>query len=282
MKDLKVYSNEGLSIIKASEFLKADDLEFLLDNKSSFQEMFEKKKIWRSSVDMRVSVLNDVKFPDKASKYWQCVRECDAFYGYLVELSFDFRRNKIKLENLNRKIKQCRDDLEREMLKIDIEELEYIISNQTKQASERVREIREWIILMEQLDDGSFDTQDIDKSQLLSYSQSFIKKYMINKDNISGSEKVNLIGLLVTSLRYCQEKGVIDDLMCNLNEDEKEFLQSMEVKNSDNSLNINYEAKGYSNNKTNNKRQDYATTNNPNNKTISNNMEGTKRHDKIL
>lgn len=231
MKDLKVYSNEGLSIIKASQFLKEEDISFLLDNKSSFQEMFEKKKIWRSSVDMRVSVLNDVKFPDKASKYWQCLKECDAFYNYLIELSFDFRRNKVKLESLKRTLENCSDDLKSELLVIDIEELEYIISNQTKQAEERVREIKEWLILMEQLDDGSFNTQNIEKSQLLSYAASFLKKYMINKDSITGAEKTNLVGLLVTSIRYCNEKGIINELLDIISVDEREQLEKLGLYN---------------------------------------------------
>lgn len=231
MKDLKVYTNEGLSIIKASQFLKEKDIDFLLDNKNSFQAMFEKKKIWRSSVDMRVSVLNDVKFPDKASKYWQCVKECDAFYNYLIELSFEYRRNKVKLEGLKRSLKKCSDDLQRELIIIDIEELEYIISNQTKQAEERVREIREWFVLMEQLNDGSFNTNDVEKSQLISYATSFLKKYMINKDSITGAEKTNLIGLLFTSIRYCNEKGILKELLNIISTEEKKELELLGLYN---------------------------------------------------
>lgn len=231
MNDLTVHASEGLEIIKESDFLSASDIGFLVENKSVFQELFENKTIWRSGTDMRVSVLNDVKFPDKAAKYRQCARECDAFHGYLIDLSFEFRRNKVKLKLLERRLENVNDPLEQELVRIDIEELQYQIRNQTKQASERVRELREWILLMSQLDDGTWDSSDLDKTQLLSYAQSFIKKYMINQDHVSGSERTNLIGLLVTSLRYCEELGVMTELRESLNQDENKFLDGLEFEN---------------------------------------------------
>lgn len=239
MKDLTTYTKEVLTNIEQSNFLSQADFDFLVDHKKNFQEIFEKKKIWRSRIDMEVSVLNDVKFPDNASKYWQCVKECDAFYNYLIELSFQYRRNQVKLKQLIKQLEISKDEFQIESLKIDIEELNYIISNQIQQAKDRVREIREWIDLMQELDDGSFDTQNLESSQLLSYTSSFIKKYIATKDNISGSEKTNLTGLLVTSLRRCKEDGIEKELLGSLNPQESEFINTL-LKREDNEKVLRY------------------------------------------
>lgn len=233
MKDVSLYTQEGLSNIKQSNFLSEGDLNFIIDHKKNFQDLFEKKKIWRSRVDMEVSVLNDVKFPDNASKYWQCVRECDAFYNYLVELSFDFRRNQVKRKGLLRSLENNIDELEKELLQIDLEELEYIITNQIQQAKHRVREIKEWVDLMAKYDDGSFDSNNIESSQLLSYAQSFIKKYMATEDTMEGSEKINITGLLVTSLRRCEELNLTNQLLESLSEEEIDFLNKINNKKND-------------------------------------------------
>lgn len=229
MRDLTTYTQEVLSNIKQSKFLSDDDWGFLVKHKPDFQEIFEKKKIWRTSVDMEVSVLSDVKYPDNAAKYWQCVRECDAFYNYLIELSFEFRRNQVKLESLNRQIDKCTDDLQLELLTIDREELNYIISNQTKQAKERVRELKEWIRLMNKYNDNSFNPADQEQSQLLSYARSFIKKFDITKDSVSGSERTNLVGLLVTSLNKCAELDIMDDLYKSLTKEEVGLISQFKI-----------------------------------------------------
>ena len=91
-------------IIKKSDFLSDEDAEFLNDNILSIQENWEKRQVFRTETEMRISVLNDIKFPTPAAKYWQCVREQAVFYENLVVLSFDYRRNKIEQKKLKMKI----------------------------------------------------------------------------------------------------------------------------------------------------------------------------------
>ena len=52
-----------------------------------------------------MSVLQDAKYPTKASKYWQCVREQNVFLENLMSLSFDARRNEVKLKKIKTKIR---------------------------------------------------------------------------------------------------------------------------------------------------------------------------------
>ena len=50
------------------------------------------------------SVLNDAKYPTKAAKYWQCVREQNVFLENLMSLSFDYRRTEVKIKRLQEKL----------------------------------------------------------------------------------------------------------------------------------------------------------------------------------
>ena len=39
------------------------------------RDSWTKKQVFRTETEARISVLQDMKYPNKASKYWQCVRE---------------------------------------------------------------------------------------------------------------------------------------------------------------------------------------------------------------
>ena len=43
------------------------------------KDTWNKKQIFRTETEMRFSVLNDLRYPTKASKYWQCVREQNVY-----------------------------------------------------------------------------------------------------------------------------------------------------------------------------------------------------------
>ena len=60
-----------------------------------------------------MSVLQDAKYPTKASKYWQCVREQNVFLENLMSLSFDARRNEVKLKRLKQKLETEEDPIKK-------------------------------------------------------------------------------------------------------------------------------------------------------------------------
>ena len=74
---------------------------------------------------MRVSVLNDAKFPTNAGKYWQCVREQDVMFTELMRHSFEHREKRVELKKLKRKFEKETDDLELELLKVKIDKLNF-------------------------------------------------------------------------------------------------------------------------------------------------------------
>ena len=80
--------------------LPAEDFAAFKDMVGEFRDTLTKKQIFRTETEARISVLQDMKYPTKASKYWQCVREQNVFLENLMSLSFDYRRNDVKIKRL--------------------------------------------------------------------------------------------------------------------------------------------------------------------------------------
>ena len=165
---------------------------------SELRDTWTKKQVFRTETEMRMSVLQDAKYPTKASKYWQCVREQNVFLENLMSLSFDARRNEVKLKRLQEKLKTEEDPLKRELLQIDIDEKTYSVANMQLVARDRMREIKLWSTLKKEFDDGSFDTQDVNRHQLDSYHLIMKNKAETLTAGSSQPEVFNVLGQLQT------------------------------------------------------------------------------------
>jgi|TARA_R100000030_G_scaffold73745_1_gene56992 hypothetical protein len=175
------------------------------------RDTWTKKQIFRTETEMRFSVLNDLKYPTKAAKYWQCVREQNVYLENLMSLSFDYRRAEVKLKRLKQKLKDETDELKKELIQIDIDEKTYAKANMQLTAKDRMREIRLWSQLKKENDDGTFDKQDVNEHQLESYH-----KIMINRKNTltqgsSQPEVFNVLGQLETIERVKKERGQLEN-----------------------------------------------------------------------
>ena len=89
------------------------------------RDTWTKKQMFRTETEMQFSVLNDAKYPTKAAKYWQCVREQNVFLENLMTLSFEYRRAEVKIKRLQEKLEKEEDSLKKELLQIDIDEKTY-------------------------------------------------------------------------------------------------------------------------------------------------------------
>ena len=165
---------------------------------TELRDTWTKKQVFRTETEMRMSVLQDAKYPTKAAKYWQCVREQNVFLENLMSLSFDARRNEVKLKRLQEKLKTEEDSLKRELLQIDIDEKTYSVANMQLVARDRMREIKLWSTLKKEFDDGSFDTQDVNRHQLDSYHLIMKNKAETLTSGSSQPEVFNVLGQLQT------------------------------------------------------------------------------------
>ena len=165
---------------------------------AELRDTWTKKQVFRTETEMRMSVLQDMKYPTKAAKYWQCVREQNVFLENLMTLSFDCRRSEAKVKWLEKKIDTEKDEYKLEKYKIDLDETRYGLANMQLVAKDRMREIKLWSTLKKEFDDGSFDTKDVNRHQLESYHHIMKNKAETLSSGSSQPEIFNVLGQLKT------------------------------------------------------------------------------------
>jgi len=181
-----------------NNLLDAEDVSKFRELTSELRDTWTKKQVFRTETEMRMSVLQDAKYPTKASKYWQCVREQNVFLENLMSLSFDARRNEVKLKKLKQKLETEKDPIKRELCQIDIDEKTYGVANMQLVARDRMREIKLWSTLKKEFNDGSFDTKDVNRHQLDSYAIIMKNKAETLTSGSSQPEVFNVLGQLQT------------------------------------------------------------------------------------
>ena len=165
---------------------------------AELRDTWTKKQVFRTETEMRMSVLQDAKYPTKASKYWQCVREQNVFLENLMSLSFDCRRSEAKVKWLEKKVETETDEYKLEKYKIDLDEARYGLANMQLVARDRMREIKLWSTLKKEFDDGSFNTKDVKRHQLDSYHLIMKNKAETLTSGSSQPEVFNVLGQLQT------------------------------------------------------------------------------------
>ena len=163
---------------------------------TELRDTWTKKQVFRTETEMRMSVLQDMKYPTKAAKYWQCVREQNVFLENLMTLSFDCRRKEAKIKWLEKKLETEKDDYKLEKYKIDLDEEVYGLANMQLIAKDRMREIKLWSTLKKEFNDGSFDTKDVNRHQLDSYHMIMKNKAETLTSGSSQPEVFNVLGQL--------------------------------------------------------------------------------------
>jgi hypothetical protein len=162
------------------------------------KDTWKKKQMFRTETEMRFSVLSDNKYPTKAAKYWQSVREQNTHFENLMHLSFDARKNAVEIKKIEKKIEQETDKLERELLEIELEEKLYAQASMELVAKHRMREVATWSKLKKEFDDGNFDKEDVNTHQ----ADSYMLRLQHQKDTLtpgsSQPEVFNVLGQLHT------------------------------------------------------------------------------------
>ena len=172
------------------------------------KDTWHKKQLYRTETEMRFSVLNDIKHPTPASKYWQSVREQNSHFENLMRLSFDARKNDIEIKKIRLKFKKEKDLLEKELLKVELDEKIYNKASLELIAKHRIREIEHWSRIKKELTakDKTMDTKDVNTHQLDSYIKRFKHSLQSLTPGTSYSEKVNVISQAVTLERIQKEE----------------------------------------------------------------------------
>jgi hypothetical protein len=205
-----------LDVIQQAAILSEADFAFLEQTAAELRNTAMKRQIFRTETEMRVAVLDDIHYPTKASKYWQAVREQSVMLEALVTAGFDYRRNEVKIKRLTARLGTATDEFEKEEIQIDLDEAQFAKINLELVARDRIRELRLWSTIKAELDDGSFDTENVNTHQLVSYAQRFILQASNAPRDMPVAEANNLKGQLLTSLREAESKGLLNEVLAPL------------------------------------------------------------------
>ena len=188
--------------------LTLEDAESLLKLKNELSDTWTKKQIFRTETEMRISVLNDAHHPTDASKYWQAVREQSSHFEQLMILSFSIRRNEIKRQKLYKKYESTTDSLKKAEIQVDLDENLFTKASLEQEAKDRIRELNLWSKLKNELDDGSFDIQNVNTHQAESLQLKLYHRANTLTEHSGMADIVNTLGSLST-LERLKEEGVI-------------------------------------------------------------------------
>jgi hypothetical protein len=210
-KDMK---KDVKDIIKKEEIhlnnlLEQGDLSAFKNMVDELRDTWTKKQMFRTETEARFSVLQDNRYPTKAAKYWQCVREQSTYLDNLMTLSFDYRRNEAKIKWLEDKIEKEEDEYKRTKYEIDLDEARFGKASMEKVARHRMREIKMWSKLKKEFNDGSFNDKDVNQHQLESYGLQYAEKAKTLNANSNESEVFNVMGQL-QSLQRIKKSGELE------------------------------------------------------------------------
>jgi hypothetical protein len=181
-----------------NNLLEPNDLNSFKGMVDELRDTWNKKQIFRTETEARVSVLQDNNYPNQAAKYWQCVREQNVFLENLMSLSFDYRRNEAKIKWLQKKLETEQDEYKLECYKIDLDEKIYGKASMEAVAKDRMREIKMWSKLKAEFNDGTFNDKNVNDHQLETYHQVYLNKAKTLTSGSSQPEVFNVVGQLET------------------------------------------------------------------------------------
>ena len=193
-----------------NNLLDPQDVSIFKEMTGELRDTWTKKQMFRTQTEMEFSVLNDAKYPTKAAKYWQCVREQNVFLENLMSLSFEYRRNEVKIKKLEKKLEDETDELKIELAQIDLDEKNYAKASMQLTARDRMREIKLWSAYKSKYDDGKFDTKDVNAHQLESYHLIMKNKAETLTQGSSQPEVFNVLGQLQSIERIKEDHVQIE------------------------------------------------------------------------
>ena len=209
------FDKKPFDLILQSEILTQKDFDKLIPLTGELQETFVKSQVFRTRTEMEVSVLNDLKFPTPTLKYWQSVREQNVMFTELVMLSYEYRKNIVKIKILERDIVNEPDELKKELKQIAMDKRMFVLKNQEKTAKDRIRELKAWSEIKEReaKNMSKEDLSEVDNGQLIGYTKRWINQSIQIGDNGSPAERQNLLGQLNSGITSCIKKGIINKVL---------------------------------------------------------------------
>ena len=203
-RDIKNLTQENY----IAKVLDKKDLDIFKNLLPELKDSWSKRQIYRSEAEIRASVLNDASFPDNSSKYWQSVREQSIMFEALINMTFEYRENEIKIEKNKDLLKKENNSHDKKLLKIQLEKLLFFKASMELVAKDRIRELNLWSEIKKELDDGSFDNQNFGVDQLNSLIKKLNYKVKLFNKETTVEEKFNIVSVLQTAKKIKKIKKI--------------------------------------------------------------------------
>lgn len=199
----------SLQKIKDSSVLDNEDLAALQDLMPGIEQSIRGHTIYRTTTEALFSVLNDLKFPTAASKYHQAKREQLVMFENLVGLSFDYRAAVIELEEIESKISSS-ERFKLKKLEVKRDRLQFKLMWMRKDGQERIRELKMWAQIMQDLVESDvFDLDNKDTDELKAFTLRYLWELPAAcraGNDVGGA--VNIIAQARTGLAECDRRNI--------------------------------------------------------------------------
>jgi len=159
-------SDDEFNVLKGLDLVKPEDIDYLQKHGGGFQERFVKRAFFRSDFEMRYGVLSNNEHPTPDSKYWQAIGEQAVHVQEFISIGYEYKKLLADIEYTQAQIEdfeyQLSNDFEHnfERKKIEaklkkkqvqLQEKQFGLVLQRKTAKERIKEIKNWDKIIDEL-----------------------------------------------------------------------------------------------------------------------------------
>jgi hypothetical protein len=248
LKNVLIFNKDAMDVIDSTPLFNQNEKMELMNATENMERAFQHSQVFRTPTEMRISVLNDLKFPTPASKYYQSLREMNVHQCELVGLLYDYEQKKEDMKIIQAEAMEIQEQLENDNLKeyerikleaklnkksIEIRKENFNLKTLKRVADGRKEEIKNWNRILDELrpilEHANIPTDNVDAHQKVSYCIRFIRQAMNSLGSnaqMSGAEINNLLGQLGTTMKVVVEEGLINAVAGYLSNNEKGFLIS--------------------------------------------------------
>lgn len=245
IKDLMVFNQDAIAVIEETPLFNEKDKKEIISASENMENSFFHSQVFRTDTEARISVLNDVKFPTPASKYYQSLREMNVHQCELVNLLYDYEDKKQDLKIIRAEIMDLEEQLgnsdrESEKIKlsaqikkkeIELAKTSFSLKTMKRMADGRKQEIMQWDKILKELtpvlDELQIPKNDPDAHQKVSYAVRFIRQArnsFLSNVEMGTAEANNLLGQLTTNMKVIREEGLEETVARNLSIEEQQFI----------------------------------------------------------
>lgn len=204
--------------------LQEEDSSFLVENAQRIRSDWQKRQIFRTDSEARASVLNDLHHPTPDAKYWQAVREHALMAEQLIHMGFDWRRNELALARAEQRMQLAVDPLVASEAEIDRDEALFKRLALRQIAADRVREIRMWQTLQDELLPHVIDPVHIDTQQAIGLARRWLLAARHLAPGANPAETENTLGQAISFARLAASRGQLPAVLDGLPEDTRQIV----------------------------------------------------------